>query len=182
MNISPNQASQALDQISATEAKSSKLYGYSRGAPHLIVWGIVWLVGFGLTAIFPASAALIWSIVTPLGIAAGFIVGRRHDAESGPYDWRYAIIALAFAAFFFAAFSVIKPHNANQVGAFICLVVGLIYVVMGLWLGTRYIVAGLLVTALTLAGFFLMQSYFSAWMAVLGGGALIVMGLWLRKP
>jgi len=53
---------------------------------------------------------------------------------------------------------------------------------MGLWFGFRYIVAGLLVATLTLTGFFVLRSHFSLWMASVGGSALILTGLWLRKP
>jgi hypothetical protein len=182
MRVSPEEASQALDQVAEAQARSETLYGYWRGAPHLILWGILWTAGFGLADVFPTHVTVIWSVVTPVGIAAGIVIDRARDGEPASRDWRFAIIALAFAAFFFATFSILKPHGIDQVSAFICLVVALVYVLMGLWFGLRYVLGGMLVAALTLSGFFLLHSHFSLWMASVGGGALILTGLWLRKP
>jgi hypothetical protein len=47
--------------------------------------------------------------------------------------------------------------------------------------GTRYVVSGIAVAALTLAGFFLLKQHFLLWMAAVGGGAMILAGLWLRR-
>jgi hypothetical protein len=182
MPVSPEQASEALDLVADVQARSKTLYGYWRGAPHLILWGVLWMMGFGLADVFPSHVTIIWSVVTPVGIAAGIVIDRYRDDERASRDWKYAIIMLAFAAFFFAAFAVMKPHDPNQASAFICLVVALIYVLMGLWFGVRYIAGGMLIAALTLAGFFLLHSHFSLWMASIGGSALIFTGLWLRKP
>jgi hypothetical protein len=180
MPISPEQASDALHQVVDAQARSETLYRYWRSSPHLILWGILWMTGFGLTDAFPTYATLIWGVVTPVGIAIGIVIDRGRERTSR--NWRYAVIALAFATFFFAAFSIVKPYHVNQVGAFICLVVALIYVLAGVWFGIRYIAAGMLIAALTLAGFFLLHSHFSLWMASIGGSALIITGLWLRKP
>jgi hypothetical protein len=182
MPISPEEALEALDQVADAQARSRTLYGYWRGAPHLILWGILWMTGFGLADVFPAHVTVIWSIVTPIGIAIGIGIDRGRDREKRSRDWRYAIIALAFATFFFATFSILRPHSIDQTSAFICLVVSLIYVLMGLWFGFRYIIGGMLVAALTLAGFFLLHNHFSLWMASVGGSALLLTGFWLRKP
>jgi polyferredoxin len=140
------------------------------------------MIGLGLTDVFPMHVTVIWSIVIPIGIATVIVIDRSRDGEKRSRDWLYAIIALAFAAFSLATFAIMKPHSINQTSAFICLVVALIYVLMGVLFGFRYIIAGMLVAALTLAGFFLLHNHFSLWMASVGGSALILTGLWLRKP
>jgi hypothetical protein len=43
------------------------------------------------------------------------------------------------------------------------------------------VVAGVLVAALTLAGFFLLKDNFFLWMAGVGGGSLILAGYWFRQ-
>jgi hypothetical protein len=57
------------------------------------------------------------------------------------------------------------------------------YAIMGLWRGTRFLVTGVAVTLLTLFGFFYLRDFalFCYWMAAVGGGALVLAGLWLRK-
>jgi hypothetical protein len=59
--------------------------------------------------------------------------------------------------------------------------VGAIYASIGLWLGTRFVLTGLGVIALTLGGYFLLREHFLMWMALVGGGGLILAGFWLRK-
>jgi hypothetical protein len=74
-----------------------------------------------------------------------------------------------------------SPVNGRQIEAFIPLVVAASYAVMGCWVGLRLTVAGGALAALTLCGFFFVPAYFSLWMAVVGGGALVLGGLWLRR-
>ena len=52
---------------------------------------------------------------------------------------------------------------------------------MGIWRGLRFRYAGIAVGALTLGGWFWLPEYFLLWMAAVGGGSLILVGLWLRK-
>ena len=51
----------------------------------------------------------------------------------------------------------------------------------GLWLGLRLVVAGTVLGLLTLGGYFLLRDYFLLWMAVVGSGALLLAGVWLRR-
>ena len=55
------------------------------------------------------------------------------------------------------------------------------YVLGGLWLGLRLAVAGIVLGLLTLLGYFLLRDYFLLWMAVVGSGALLIAGLWLKR-
>lgn len=57
------------------------------------------------------------------------------------------------------------PHNGRQVGAFIPLVVAAGYAVVGLWQGSRFMVAGAVIAGLTLGGYFLVPAHFDLWMA-----------------
>ena len=66
-------------------------------------------------------------------------------------------------------------------GAIIPLLIAWSYVIMGLWLGARFLVAGLVVAAVTLGGYFYWPEHFCGLMAVVGGGTLIVTGLWLQE-
>jgi len=95
--------------------------------------------------------------------------------------WRFPAITLIIFAFIFATCAVMAPINGRQVGAFIPLVVAASYAVMGLWLGLRFTMAGAVLAVLTLGGFFLLPAHFQLWMAVVGGAALILAGLWLRR-
>ena len=56
-----------------------------------------------------------------------------------------------------------------------------IYAAIGLWLGLRYILAGAFMAAATLGAYFFLREYFFFWMALVGGGSLILTGFWLRR-
>lgn len=178
MTLSPQDAADALRDIDAAQAHSATLREYQRAAPHFIIWGVLWAVGYGLSDAFPAHANAIWAVIVPIGIVGGVVAMRGGRSASG---WRYAAVMLAILAFFAAGAFVLAPVTGRQVAAVIPLFVALMYVLRGIWAGPRYVVAGIAVAALTLAGFFLLREHFSIWMAGVGGGALILAGLWLRK-
>ena len=71
--------------------------------------------------------------------------------------------------------------TAREQGAFIPLIISAIYAGAGVWVGLRYVVLGAIIATLTLFGFFEIQQHFALWMAAVGGGGLIVAGLWMRS-
>jgi hypothetical protein len=178
MAISPQDAAAALHDIERAEARSATLRGYERAAPHFILWGILWAIGYGLSDIFQAHANAIWAAIIPIGIIADFVAVRR---AKGGFNWRYGLAVVTFLVFFCAAFFVMAPVNGRQVAAFIPLVVATCYVLVGIWAGTRYVVAGVVIAALTLIGFALLREHFLLWMAVVGAASLILAGLWLKQ-
>jgi hypothetical protein len=58
----------------------------------------------------------------------------------------------------------------------------LFYCLIGIWVrGARMLMAGMTLAALTLFGFFFLKQYFALWMAVVGGGGLVLGGFWLKS-
>jgi len=55
------------------------------------------------------------------------------------------------------------------------------FVIGGLWVGRVFIAIGLIVTALTVAGYLWSGHWFELWMAVVNGGGLITGGWFLRR-
>jgi hypothetical protein len=142
----------------------------------------LWVVGYGLNDLFPAHGQAIWAAIVPVGLAAGFMAVRGGGHEAGfQVGWRYGAVALTIAAFFFAAFFVLWPVSPKQIAALIPLFVAAAYVVAGIWWGGRYVATGMIVAALTLIGFVMVRDHFYLWMAGVGGTALILAGLWLRR-
>ncbi|HMK80117.1 MAG TPA: hypothetical protein VK438_10730 [Xanthobacteraceae bacterium] len=178
MTLSPQDATAALRDIDAAQARSATLRGYRRAAPQFLIWGVIWAAGYGLSDGFPHHANAIWAVLVPIGVAAGLFAGRGTEPS---FAWRYGAITLAMLAFFAATFFVMAPVTGRQVSAFIPLFVALLYVLAGIFRGPRYVVAGLVVAAATLTGFVFIAGHFLLWMAVVGGGALILAGFWMRK-
>jgi bacteriorhodopsin len=197
MTLSPDEAADALRDIAATETHSRQLYAYREASPHLILWGVLWGIGYALTSVVPLHGGAIWSAIITVGSVAGYVMafraGVRRDTQAGrpigqarrhaatQLNWTYSAIQFIAALFIAAALVVVSPVSPRQIGAFIPLVVAAGYSLMGLWLGVRFIAMGIALTVLTLGGFFLLPAQFPLWMAAVGGGALVLGGIWLRR-
>ena len=179
MALSPQDAAQALRDVERTESRSKILRGYQGGAPHFLMWAALWAVGYGLSYLAPARAGTIWIVVLAIGAVAGVAVLLR--GKGAAPAWRYAAAFATLAAFSVATLAVLPPTRGPQVAAFVPLVVAMAYVLAGLWWGVRFIVTGVVLALLTLGGYFLLREYFLLWMAVVGSGALLLAGLWLRR-
>ena len=46
MVLSPQDAAGALRDIEAAQARSAKLHGYARSSPQLLLWGVLWVIGY----------------------------------------------------------------------------------------------------------------------------------------
>ncbi|HXH50876.1 MAG TPA: hypothetical protein VNM47_16145 [Terriglobia bacterium] len=183
MSVTNSNAAQSLDEVKRSQRRSAVAYGYQKASPHLILWGFIWVVGYSTTYFRPQANAAVWLLLVLLGITAGFWIGRRTAAEgSRTHDWRLAASILATFLFFVALFTIMPPRSGLQVGAIIPIFFSLCYAIGGIWKGgARFVLLGLAVGALTVAGYFWVTPYFLLWMAAIGGGALITGGLWLRR-
>ena len=54
MQISHRDAAEALHDVEKPQRATESLY--ERGAPHFILWGLLWAAGYGLTYAFPQHA------------------------------------------------------------------------------------------------------------------------------
>jgi predicted transporter len=106
------------------------------------------------------------------------VKGKQEASNSGAWRW-LASIATIFA-FYIVVLNIFQPISGQQSAALITLLVALFYVLGGIWIGARLTVTGIGMAALTLVGYYLFPAYFFFWMAVVGGGALMLAGLWLR--
>jgi hypothetical protein len=182
MALSSQQAAEALRDIEAVGNRSSQLYRYRRAAPMLILWGVIWLVGFGLTDLAPAQANYFWAPLDIVGVAGCIWMGRNPSAEkSASTSWRWLASIASIFAFYIVVQILFQPVTGRQAAALVALIVALFYLLAGIWLGTRFAVSGILLAVLTLSGYFMLTSHFYLWMAVVGGGALMLAGLWLRR-
>jgi hypothetical protein len=117
-------------------------------------------------------------VLVPSGVIGDVLISWRDR----PCNWAlFAGIFLTFFAFVAATMSIMHPRDPRQVAAFVPLVVAAAYAVLGMSLGQRFIFIGLALGLLTLIGFFALSSFFMLWMAAVGGGALVLGGLWLRR-
>ncbi len=191
MSLTPDQASDSMKEILRTSRRSAEAHQYANASPGFILWGVIWMIGYAGSDLIPRlgwpSLNGLWFSLTAIGIALSFAIGRRQNAGSEPgakgrrdsLRWGATIFALwAFAS---ATFAVMRPTNPLAISAFIPLIIATIYALIGIWGGLRFLYAGIAVAVLTLGGFFWLPQYFLLWMAAVGGGSLVLVGLWLRK-
>lgn len=185
MNISPNEAEEALDAVQKVMLKTRRSIAGGGAAITLIVTGVVWLVGFMSTQFLPQAAPYVWTGVSILGSAAatffGIRMGRRfHVPGSAVIAKRILLTWLFLALFCVSVIAIVWPIDGKQLTAIILLFVMIGYLSMSLLVSYVFVWWALPVAALVLIGYFFLPDYFYLWMSLLGGGGMIVLGVYIR--
>lgn len=184
--LTTEEARLALAEIEKTgkrmkQAMAADAFGY-----YLIVWGLVWIAGFGGSYLWPARSGSWWNLLVGLGLAAtvtlGLVSRRRPKVRNPQHQKAGRQIALFWTAILAYAYTLAWVLPLGQAMARVVVLVAVImlgYVVMGLWARSLLLsLIGLGVTAATLVGWRLLQPLpFMLWMAVFGGGGLLVPGI-----
>jgi hypothetical protein len=182
MSLSSEEAQASLSQVEEAGRRSSQLYFYHRSSPHLIMWGVIWIIGYGGTGLFPSYGWRLWMGLIVIGCVGGILLGRcpKPDGHtSGPYAWRMGALWAIILFFVSATYAIMHPTLDRQFCAYPALITGCAYMAVGLWHGLRYLISGIVVVALTLVGYYFIEPIFF-WFAAVGGGAMILTGLWFR--
>jgi hypothetical protein len=187
MNVSPTEAEEALAAIQAMMKKTRRAISSSGAYIFLIVWGTVWLVGFLCAQFLPYQiSGYVWTGLDILGSIVSVIVGIRmgrgvRSPSSNTSGKRIGIFWFLLFLYAVAAIGVAWPADGKQLAMFIILFVMVGWVAMGLLLSFASVQTGLVITALALIGYFFLPGIFYLWMAVLGGGGMIALGLYIRS-
>jgi hypothetical protein len=188
MDISPAEAEEALAAIQSMAEKTRRAISQSGAYAFLIIWGIVWLLGFLSNHFLPSDlSGYIWIGLDILGGIASAVIGARMNrqvrspsatASGKRIAWFWLILFLYCVAAIGIAWPV---DNSKQLSMFIILFVMVGWMAMGLLLSFASIGWSLAITALALIGYFLLPGIFYLWMAILGGGGMIVLGIYIRN-
>ena len=186
MNVTKNDVAAALHDVSKTEEHSLTLFHYEMTYPHLLLWGILWIVAGMIGAISPDNTGIGWLIVDTIGIVtSGYLVAmnaRRFAEDSARSEGlRYLATVVVLTAFITMTFAVFTPVSGIEIQTFITILVAAIYMIMGLWTGYRLTVIGAVLAVLVVSAFFYTPVQLPLLVSVLGGGALILGGLWMRR-
>jgi hypothetical protein len=181
MSLTSKEAAESLAQAEEARRHSAQVYSYSRSAPHLILWGSIWVVGYTQSDLFPKIEGWVWIGLIIIGVIAGAIIGRCNSSRvHGPLAWRMFAVSAVAIFFVFATYTIMAPVRSHAAAAFPALITGTLYTGIGLWAGLRYVVTGIVVLAATLAGYFFIHDHYLLWMAFIGGGSMILAGIWFR--
>ena len=192
MNVTRDEAARALEEIGQAGGRMHRLSLYADLAPMFLLWGLIWFSANLVTEFRPELSGLAWLtgevLGTPLTIFFTVRQGRRSGArirQAGgnpkALGSRMALLGAVAMGFVASTIAVMSPLNARQFDAFISLVFAFAYALGGIWGGWRLIAIGVVTAAAILFGYFALDQHFYLWMGVVGGGALVAGGLWLRK-
>ncbi len=186
MNVTKNDAETALHDAGRAGEQSLTLFNYEMASPYLLLWGILWIVAGTIGVISPGNAGLGWLIADTIGIVAtGYLVAgnARRFAEDNTRNegLRYVATVAVLTAFITMTFVIFAPVSGVEIQTFITILVAAIYMIMGFWTGYRLSAIGAVLAALVVIAFFYSPAQFPLMVSVLGGGALILGGLWMRR-
>lgn len=186
MNISPSEAEEALAAIQTMTQKTRHSIASGSAYISLIITGIVWLIGFTATQ-FLTPPLLVWiwmvtsivgsTLATFIGIRAGKRVRIASSAVTGKRIATFWVLLILFAS---AIIAVAHPTDGKQITLLIILLAMIGQMGMGLLLSFSATWWTVPVAAVALIGYFFALDWFFLWMGLLGGGTMIILGLYIR--
>lgn len=182
MNISPEEAAQALNEIKASQAAMRSLVRAHRGHLYLWLWGAIWIVTSVLAGREPARWTLFSDWLSLAGLVATIAIGaiQRQQVKTR-VDRRFLGVVVALLVFDYGVWPFILgiPHSFNGFYGYGMLIWMQIYVVGGIWFANYLLWIGIAVTALVLVGFLAFPASF--WIfSLLGGATLVGTGTYVR--
>ena len=186
MTVTRDDAAAALRNIDTAERRAQTAFGYRTGAPYLLLWGAVWIAAGAVGALSSGNAGLGWLAADIFGlIGTAYLVAtqaRRCSADGARGGIvRFVAMAAIVAAFIALTLSLFAPVSGVAVQTFIVLLVAAAYATLGCWFGLRFAAVGAALAALAACAFHLAPAHAALVVPLLGGGGLILAGLWMRR-
>jgi hypothetical protein len=187
MNITPTEAEEALAAIEAMMQKTRRAISSSGAYNFMILWGTVWLLGFLNSQFLPNKInGYVWMGLDILGGILSAIIGIRLNRgvrTSTPTTSGKRITFFWLLLFFYCliAVGIVWPIDGKQLAMLIILFITVGWIAMGLLLSFASIWWALALLGLSLIGYYLLPDIFYLWMAILGGGGMITLGIYVRN-
>jgi len=188
MNVSQEDARASLSTIRNVSVQTRRAVASAYANPLLMLWGVLWIIAFTAAHFYIGYAFQIFMAMAVVGSVGTAIVcwlfhskAPVRDDPSERIGWRIAAFWILLYVYVTIWLFLLAPFSGMQCNAFISTAAMFAYVVMGLWFNSCFmVVLGLAMTGVTLAGFYFLTSYYCLWMAIMGGGALLGTGLYMR--
>ncbi len=187
INMSTAEAEEALAAIQTMAQKTRQSIASSGMYVTLIVTGIVWMIGFICTHYLPKEiVGYIWATLSIIGGILATILGIRmgkrvRSPATTPTAKRVILFWLFLLVYGVTIIYIAHPTDGKQATLFVILFIMLGQLAMGMLFSFSSVWWALPITVLALVGYFLLPAIFYLWMAVLGGGGMILLGLYIHS-
>lgn len=169
------QALQSLNDVAIARQKTSELRNYRGMGSIISAWGVVWLLGFGAQSILPAAAPYVWIV----GWLGALVWTFTRPAKPGDFralaTWMVAILCICLIL-------VVTKANQTTAAMIFGLALSTAYAILGIWSGKRFFVLAALAMISVCVGWWLVPQWLYLALALGGGVALILGGVWIRRP
>ena len=163
-----------------------KEYGKQTG-PFLVIWGIIWVIGFLISSTnWESIVPWTWILLGVIGWLFTFILYFKQEKnEPLPTLLRTQLQMILIgcvcllAIFSFLIISNILPFSFTFVFFYMTLLISIMYVFLGAIFGKEIFVMGIWIGIITMVTFTWFPSYSEIIYAIIGGGSLVFSGFWL---
>jgi hypothetical protein len=182
VNITPEEAAQALREIDSSRLAMRAAVRAHRGHLHLWLWGSIWIIIALISWREDPRVFIVTQWISGAGAVGSFLIGFIQGRQvRSTIDRRFIAVSIAVLAFGYVAWPALLgyPHTYRTGFAYGLLVWMQVYVIAGIWFDNYWVWMGLIVTALVLAGLLFFPALF--WGCVLLAGAtLLGTGFYVR--
>ena len=168
-------ALESLNDVAMARLKTAELRNYRGMGSIVSVWGLVWFLGFGAQAILPTASPWVWGVGWLGALAWTFTKpAKLHDFRALA-TWSVVTACLILIL-------VVTRADQNTAAMIFALALAASYAILGIWLGNRFLALAAIVLGSASCGWWLLPHLLNLILALGGGGALILGGIWLRRP
>jgi hypothetical protein len=187
VNITPEEAQAALNDIQKATAKARNFI--NTWANYMLLWGVIWTIGFLATQFLPQLVIWIWIVMVIIGMVGSAILGIKQGRSMRLTPGSHAAFVNSRIGIFFGvlyAFAIlwltIFPLTPIQIGMLWITVVMFGSIIAGAWLQEPVSIGvGIGITIMSILGYYVFPHYFWLWAAVFAGLPLVGISIYYLR-
>lgn len=178
-----NEAADDLKAIREVMNRTHQAEG-GKGGWIMIVWGIIWVIGFGISQFLTEPIpGIAWAILNAIGLTLTFwlMITMSRSGVRSPV-WRMILLWwLSLIVFDVLIIWLFRIKLDNNLMLLIVLTIALGYIQFGLFTHWTISLAGLAIAALTVIAHLVIPDYLFLSIGLIGGGTLLGTGVWFVR-